>query len=223
MNDNKAQDHPFLISFKEMFLTQLERRVNPLLPAGSIFPRSAIDACTRGLILENRSRVVDDPSDNYVAYASFILACYRELSSAGLDRSENLKTLGRVMADIRRSNVRTHLKDRFGLSLSGMEDAFETVSANFKRIGEKQYGKSFIYEQDLRNSERNFVNIRKCFFHDFLDANQTPELNPLFCALDYIWAEELEKSCGVYFKRPTLLSRGEDMCRFQFFRNRPAD
>jgi len=223
MNVNKPQDHPFLVPFKEKFLTEFERLVTPLLPPGSVFPRSAIDNRTDELIRENRNRMIDGPSENYIAYASFILACYRELLSAGLKESQCLKTIGRIMADIRKANVKTHLKDRFGLTLSVAEDAFETVSENFKLIGERMYGKSFIYEQDFQNGERNFVNIRKCFFHDFLAANHAPELNWLFCALDNIWAEELEKSCGIYFRRPTMLSRGEDMCRFQFFRNRPSD
>lgn len=223
MNNRKAQDRPFLISFKEIFLNQLEQMAKPLLPDDYVFSRSAFDQRTRELIQKNQSNNIDSPSDNFVAYASFILACYRELLLVGIDPSECLSTIGRIMEDIRKPNVKTHLKNRFGLTLSETEDAFETVSANFKHIGEKMYGKSFIYEQDVQNSECNFVNIRKCFFHDFFAANNAPELNPLFCALDFIWAEKLEKSCGVYFRRPTLLSMGEDMCRFQFFRNCPPD
>ena len=49
--------------------------------------------------------------------------------------------------------------------------------------------------------------IQRCFFNDFLRGNQAPELIPVFCACDNIWADEIKKEKhGVTFQRASLLS-----------------
>ena len=78
-------------------------------------------------------------------------------------------------------------------------------------------GSTIRYVQDVQDAERSFTNIHRCFYNDFFRANGAPEVTPIFCAMDYLWAEELEKpQYGVRFERPTTLARGDDMCRFQF-------
>ena len=53
--------------------------------------------------------------------------------------------------------------------------------------------------------------IQRCFFNDFLRGNQVPELIPVLCACDNIWADEIKKEKhGVTFQRPSLLSLGDD-------------
>ena len=84
------------------------------------------------------------------------------------------------------------------------------------------YGAAFRYEQAVQDNTRSFIHIHTCFFYAFLNENGAPELNGLFCALDNLWAEELENHYGVYFRRPETLERGGAMCRFQFYRHKPA-
>jgi hypothetical protein len=73
------------------------------------------------------------------------------------------------------------------------------------------------YVQEVQDRTRSFINIQQCFFNDFFRANGAPEVTPIFCAMDYLWAEELEQPhYGVRFDRPTTLAQGDDMCRFQF-------
>ena len=61
--------------------------------------------------------------------------------------------------------------------------------------------------------------IQRCFFNDFLRGNQAPELIPVFCACDNIWADEIKKEKhGVTFQRPSPLSLGDDACRLQIER-----
>ena len=61
--------------------------------------------------------------------------------------------------------------------------------------------------------------IQRFFFNDFLRDNQVPELIPVLCACDNIWADEIKKEKhGVTFQRPSLLSLGDDACRLQIER-----
>ena len=61
--------------------------------------------------------------------------------------------------------------------------------------------------------------IQRCFFNDFLRGNQAPELIPVLCACDNIWADEIKKEKhGVTFQRPSPLSLGDDACRLQIER-----
>ena len=71
--------------------------------------------------------------------------------------------------------------------------------------------------EDVRDDSRTFVNIERCLFNEFFRRNGAPEVIPILCALDNIWADELARPrYGVRFERPTTLARGDDACRFQF-------
>ena len=39
----------------------------------------------------------------------------------------------------------------------------------FKAGGEERFGQAFIYEQDRQTDNQSFINIRKCFFHGFMN------------------------------------------------------
>ena len=107
--------------------------------------------------------------------------------------------------------------NRFGISEDAPEEAFSRIAENFKRRGEERFGKAFVYVQDVQDETRSFTNIHRCFFNDFFRANGAPEVTPLFCALDNVWAAALQNGrYGVRFDRPTTLANGDDVCRFQF-------
>lgn len=221
MAENKPHIHPYVAAIKGSFFAQLEKRVEGLLPEGSGLFDTTIEAETSALIESNHHLAVDPAADNLIAYTSFILASYRVLITTGIASDQSREILGRIMIRIAQERLKDHMGNRFGLSPVQKKGAFETVAANFKPFGEKMYGAAFRYEQEVRDNARIFVNIRTCLFHDFLLANGAPELNRLFCNLDNLWAEALEKDYGVFFTRPTTLADGGDMCRFRFFRHAP--
>jgi len=198
-----------------MFFTELKR-------FGVDLSETDIANETEKLIAQNAHFAVDPAAENLVAYTAFILACYRALIAAGVSRHRSREMLGKTMEQSWKSRIQTHVSNRFGILPAQRKGVFETVAANFKTVGEKMYGAAFLYEQEIQDSAHSFVNIHTCFFNDFLNENNAPELNRLFCNLDNLWAEHLEQHHGIYFRRPETLERGGDTCRFQFFRSRPT-
>jgi len=178
---------------------------------------STIRAHAATLAQQNAARVIDNPSQQWLMVSSLLLATYRELQPVVGDVQEVLAILRSAMAAPIQARITTHLEERFGISQDAPADAFSLIAENFKRRGEERFGKAFTYVQDVQDGTRSFINIEKCFFNDFFRANGAPEVTPIFCAMDYLWAEELEQPhYGVRFDRPTTLAQGDDRCRFQF-------
>jgi hypothetical protein len=86
------------------------------------------------------------------------------------------------------------------------------------------YGATFEFEHEGDGSGDFFAsNVTRCFYHTFFLANGAPELTPVFCDWDNLWAEEIVPARhGLRFARPTTLASGGDMCRFQFHRETAA-
>ena len=135
------------------------------------------------------------------------------------DRDALLDLLRQTMAEPLQAHMQVYLTQRFGIQPDVPAEAFEAAATNFKPRGEQSFGEAFQYEQEVQTPEQSFVNIRRCFFNDFFRANEAPELTPLFCFMDTLWADALhEGAYNVRFDRPTTLAAGDDMCRFQFTR-----
>ena len=166
---------------------------------------------------QNKARIIDSPSRQWLLLASMILAVYRELLPLVGDERTGLSILHNAMAALFKEHLTGYIADRIGISQDAPEEAFNRIAENFKARGEEHFGKAYIYVQEVQDEGRSFVNIQKCFFDDFFRVNGMPELTPIFCAMDNLWAEELEKPrYKVRFERPTTLAQGDDVCRFQF-------
>ena len=166
---------------------------------------------------QNKARMIDAPSQQWLLLASMVLAAYRELLPLVGDEQTGLSILCNAMATPFKERLTGYIADRFGISQEAPDGAFNRITENFKARGEERFGKAYTYVQEVQDEGRSFINIQKCFFDDFFRANEIPEVTSIFCAMDNLWAEELEKpQYGVRFERPTTLARGDDMCRFQF-------
>ncbi len=172
---------------------------------------------------QNKARMIDAPSRQWLLLASMVLAAYRELLPLVGDEQTGLSILRDAMAAPFKERLTSYIADRFGISQDAPEQAFNRIAENFKARGEERFGQAYTYVQEVQDEGRSFVNIQKCFFDDFFRANGAREVTPIFCAVDNLWAEELEKpQYGVRFERPTTLARGDDMCRFQFTKKQTA-
>lgn len=113
----------------------------------------------------------------------------------------------------------SYLRLRYGVDRDQPADAFHQAGVRFKARGEEVWGPGFRYEQDVLDPDRSFVNITRCFFHDYLRRAGRPELTRIVCEIDVLFADELSKPrYGVRFERPTAMGMGGDVCRFQFTR-----
>ncbi len=169
------------------------------------------------LVEQNEARAIDTPSRQWLLLSCIILAAYQELRPLVDNAKAVLSILRDAITVPFTERLTAYIADRFGISQDAPEETFTRIAENFKVRGEERFGKAYTYVQDVQDEWRSFINIQKCFFNDFFRANGLPELTPIFCAMDNLWAEELKKPCyGVHFECPTTLAQGGDMCRFQF-------
>jgi hypothetical protein len=68
------------------------------------------------------------------------------------------------------------------------------------------------------NDDKIAFNITRCFYLNTLTAYGAPELTASFCTCDDVMAECFPPA--IRFKRPHTLGRGDELCDFQYIRNR---
>ncbi len=116
-------------------------------------------------------------------------------------------------------NAEAYSLARLGVSRAEPEQAFQRVSENFLSRGQERFGAHFTYERDVSDAARSFVSITRCLYNDVLRRVCCPEVIPVFCAMDAIWAADVtHPRYKLRFERPTTLAAGDDKCRFQFFK-----
>jgi hypothetical protein len=180
---------------------------------------AALWAETERIASENGGFVVDAAGRRWLTLCSVLLAAYRTLLPLVGESAKAVAILQSSMTAPFKAGITAFIADRFGISQDAPEDAFERITETFQRRGEERFGHAFRFVADVHDGARSFTNITRCLFNEFFRANDAAELTVVCCAMDYVWAEELEHPrYGVRFQRPTTLAAGDDACRFQFFR-----
>lgn len=181
--------------------------------------RQTLRADTQRIFADNRDLAVDAGGEIALRLSSLVLAARNTIALLIADREEILRVLSETIVEPRRPAVRAWLGTRMGITREAADQAFQKAAENFRPVGAATFGRSFVYEQESQTPTHSVVAIRRCLFNDFFRRNEATELTPLFCALDNLWANELNTGpYNVSFERPTLLSAGDDSCRFQFTR-----
>lgn len=169
------------------------------------------------------SWVIDNQSKSHLMQSSLILSAYQVLSPLLNDKAQVLEIVGNTLMSGLEEQVEAYLERRFGISQAAPEEAYEK-SVNFKTLGERIFGRTFVYEREIQDETQRINVIRKCFFNDFYHVNYAHELLSKVCAVDEVWMAELNKpKYGVKAFRTTLLSKGEDGCRFHLIRSKPLE
>ena len=205
----------------DAFVSQFLRGVSERLTSAELKRWQAAQVSVRldaSRIAEENAQLAEDPAAvRWIGFSSILLATYRSLDSSLGDGKRTLTILREALTGPLRDQITSYIEARFGIFQDAPEEAFHRVSQNFKSRGEVSFGRSFLYVDDVRDNCRAFVNIERCLFNEFFRQNGAPEVTPILCALDNIWADELSKPrYGVRFERPTTLAKGDDACRFQF-------
>jgi hypothetical protein len=181
--------------------------------------RSRVEARIGPIMAQNQDRATDEASKRNLLFTSLLLATYHELREQLGEGPLAVDLLRDTMMELFRPRIRDYIRQRFDVDPDRPGEAFERVAANFLERGKSGFGAGFSYEQEVQTERQSFVNVTNCLFLDFLRANGAPEVTPVLCALDTVWADELNRGpYNLSFERPTLMSRGNDKCRFQFTR-----
>jgi hypothetical protein len=168
---------------------------------------------------ENSGRAVDQQSKTVLLpTAAFALAVYRVLSKLTGDKDKVVEILARAVAGHLYGDVEAYIGRRFGITQYAPDRAYELCRVNFKKIGDEQFGRGYQFQQESSGDTESCVNVRKCFFYDFLSANGALELLlPVSCMQDDIWLNELNKpKYKMSVSRSTMLPKGSDACRYKF-------
>lgn len=181
--------------------------------------RSRVEARVGPIAAQNRDRATDEVSKRNLLACSLLLATFHELRNHLGEGPRALDLLRDILMELFQPGIRDYIRQRFDVDPDRPGEAFERVAANFLERGKSGFGAGFTYEQEVQTEHQSFVNVTHCFFLDFFRANGAPEFAPVLCALDTVWADELNRGAyNVSFDRPTMMSRGGDKCRFQFTR-----
>jgi hypothetical protein len=170
------------------------------------------------IVADNRHVATDEGSERNLRFTSLLLASYQQVREV-LGTEATLALLHDTLATPRRAMLREYMKRRFDVDVDYPDRAFERIAANFITRGRAAFGAGFTYEQDVQTDTHSFINVTRCFFLNFFTASGAPELTTVLCLLDTLWADELVAGpYNVTCERPTIMSRGDDACRFQFTR-----
>jgi hypothetical protein len=214
-----TQESPLFDSVAQAFAAVILQAVTSRAATPPHEVENAVRAEAERIASQNAARVVDTASRRWLSFCSLVLASYRNLLPLVAESRTALSILQSAMTGPLKAGIKAYIADRFGISQDAPEAAFEHVAETFQARGEERFGQAFTYVADVRNDKHSFTNVTKCFFNDFFRANGAPEVTPVFCAMDAVWAEEMDDPrYGVRFERPTTLAAGDDACRFQFSR-----
>ena len=181
--------------------------------------RRSIEARMPSIIAANEAPDQDEVSSKNLLFTSLVLASYQELRGRIDEGAKAVELLRTAFSDLFRPKIRGYIKQRFDVEIEAPDTAFGNIAKNFVANGQSGFGAGFTYEQEVQNDHQSFINVTQCSFLDFFRANNAPELTFVICAMDAVWAEELNSNpYNVSFERPTLMSQGADKCRFQFTR-----
>jgi hypothetical protein len=199
-------------------LATIQERATPLINQPWAEVVQLIMQNTGIILKENAGLAVDQQSKTYLLpTAAFVLAAYRVLYNIIGDKDKVIEILAAAVAS-QWSDVEGHLRRRLGITQDAPDKAYEMCRVNFKKIGDEQFGCTYMFEQESSGDTESCVNVRKCFFYDFLSTNGALELLlPISCMQDDIWMNELNKpKYKMSMNRSSMLPLGNDDCRYEF-------
>ena len=173
----------------------------------------------QNLLNANADLGTDPVNEANLRFVCIILAFYR--CALSWCTEDNL--LSRIYEALEKrfmSDLDAYLENRFEIHPDRPQASFQKIDENFIKRGRTGFGAGFTYKQDVQTPEKSFVHITKCFFNDFFRRNNAPEVTQIICKLDMVWVGALEaRKHNVRFERPTVLSRGDSHCSFEFSRD----
>jgi len=199
---------------RENFIKALRQRLGMMFPGEEEKICEEIKADDLAIIAGGQSWVTDTHAELHLMLTSIVLATYRILSQKIPYRETVLDITRYAFFE---GQQHAAAKAQFLAMVEKEPDPFAMLVKVSKYKEENQYGKTFVFERERDDEKFYFLNVHKCFYHDFFSAHNAQDLTPVFCDWDDVWGDELKDGrFGVKFERPETLGYGASMCRFQF-------
>lgn len=106
-------------------------------------------------------------------------------------------------------------------ALDAAHDPFAALVAFTRQREQYAFGERFVFEHPLDDDQERMADVRRCFFHDVLEAEQATHLRPVLCAWDANWMDAVDpERHGVVAERRTSIGLGGGHCPFHLRRTR---
>jgi len=122
--------------------------------------------------------------------------------------------LKEIVISIYHAMLDQYFKDEVG-KLEQAEDSWNAFVEWARKGNEMNYNNDYFQLEEIAQSEDCFgFDIRKCFYFDILREAGKPELGPILCDYDYIFAGFADN--WIQFTRHETIATGDKRCTFRF-------
>jgi len=170
----------------------------------------AIDARAKDLAEGEKELGVDPASRGGVALSATVLAVYETLlPEFDGDEDRAIAYLQHVVGTVMRRTYEVMFE-----KLTSHDDPLGTI----EKVCTKErplYGSYFEMEFWRPDPKTFEMKVTRCLFHDFFVRHGAPRVNTVLCAWDANWMRGIDPAVsGLRAERNSLLSLGDDACRF---------
>jgi hypothetical protein len=171
---------------------------------------AAIRARAEELADANEEMIVDDPSKGALGISAAVLASYETLLPLfDGDERRTILYLQHVMGAVLKRPY-----EKMFQTVSERDDPLEKID-KMCRMEAPLYGTG--WDMDFERPEPGVfeMTVGRCFFRDFFDRNDVRLATTVMCAFDVNWMRAIDPAVsGLRAERTSLLSLGDDECRF---------
>lgn len=199
------------------FLRHLRREARRAAPQHAPVVMERTRASAQQLFDDSRQDVPDRAGLTVVGASSLVLAGYRELLAAGVDRLTAYETVRRAFLATYATPTRWFARVFLALS---PDPVARLSNPRFLKLGRRAFGAMFGFEQQVSEDRVDLV-VTHCGFHRFYTEHGEPLLTRIHSEWDRTFMDAMNASPrAIRVQRPETISTGCDRCVFQFVRTR---
>lgn len=170
-----------------------------------------------GLVGGHAGWLVDEPARHNLSLTLALLAAHQELAPHHPDHVL-LPLLQEALVEPLAEVVRTGT----ATALDAADDPFALMVGISREREASFFGAGFEFARPVDDDREYVADVRRCYYHDVLAANDATHLTPLLCAWDANWIEAIDPARhGFTFDRATTIGTGGAHCPFRFRRTAP--
>jgi hypothetical protein len=163
------------------------------------------------LAREDADLAGDGPAKGMLAMSAVVLAAYETLRpELDDDGARTILFLQHVFGEVLKRSMEIAVE-----ALAGREEPLDAVEKAMRKSS-AMYGSYFDFAFERPDPETFEMRVERCFFRDFFARHDALLVTTVLCAWDANWMRALDPAVsGLRAERTSLLSLGDDACRFR--------
>lgn len=222
MGENRVRDKLFAAEGRwlmgsfmpHQILESIGRYLHRAAPEREEETVAAIKARAEQLAAGGEDMVVDGPSRGMLAASTVVMAAYETLLPMfDGDEARTIRYLRRVFGGILRRSLELGVE-----ALARKDNALDAVDTACRKDF-AMYGSYYGIDFERPDPDTFEMRVGRCFFRDFFARHSAAPVTTVMCAWDANWMVALDPAVsGLRSERTSLLSLGDDACRFRVLR-----